>query len=199
MELTKDYVQRAEAVADEILVKYDLDGTYEHDIVAEVMAALASKDLLRFGFSDSAVTGPQKGDMAKAYAVISTLSAKSGVLSHIYMVGALLAPLCVAFQGSREQKADILSKVAEGKMQLSFALTEPDAGSDAGAAKTTAVLDGDKYVLNGEKIYITGADTADIYLRWTRAHTADAAACAVLLRYSRSTYLPGTPSLESLA
>lgn len=76
--------------------------------------------------------------------VASTLSAKNGVLSHIYMVGALLAPLCVAFQGSRGQKADILSKVAEGKMQLSFALTEPDAGSDAGAAKTTAVLGGEE-------------------------------------------------------
>ncbi len=144
--------------------KIAIDGTYDCDVVAEVMAALASKDLLCFGFSDSAVTGPQKGDMAKAYAVISTLSAKSGVLSHIYIVGALLAPLCVAFQGSRGQKADILSKVAEGKMQLSFALTEPDAGSDAGAAKTTAVLEGDKYVLNGEKIYITGADTADLIL-----------------------------------
>ena len=92
--------------------KIVIDGTCDRDVVSEVMAALASKDLLRFGFSDSAVTGPQKGDMTKAYAVISTLSAKSGVLSHIYMVGTLLAPLCVAFQGSREQKADILPKVA---------------------------------------------------------------------------------------
>ncbi len=51
-------------------------------------------------------------ELMKDYAVVSTLSAESGVLSHIYTVGSLLAPLCVAFQGSREQKADILSKVA---------------------------------------------------------------------------------------
>ncbi len=140
----QEYVQKAEAVAEEFLNKYDLNSAYDHDVVAEVLAALAEKDLLRFGFSDSDVTGPQKGDMAKAYAVISTLAGKSGVLANIYMVGGLLAPLCVAYQGTKAQKADILTKVAEGKMQLAFALTEPDAGSDAAAAKTQ-VLGGRAY------------------------------------------------------
>ena len=164
MAAMQEYVQKAEAVAEEFLNKYDLNSAYDHDVVAEVLSALAEKDLLRFGFSDSDVTGPQKGDMAKAYAVISTLAGKSGVLANIYMVGGLLAPLCVAYQGTKAQKADILTKVAEGKMQLAFALTEPDAGSDAAAAKTTATPDGDGYVLNGEKVYITGAATADIIL-----------------------------------
>ncbi|MDD7464311.1 MAG: acyl-CoA dehydrogenase family protein [Anaerococcus sp.] len=65
--------------------------------------------------------------------------------------------------GSDELKEKYLPLLASGEKLGAFALTENDAGSDAGGTETTAVLDGDEYVINGEKIYITNAPFADIY------------------------------------
>lgn len=65
--------------------------------------------------------------------------------------------------GSEELKKKYMPQLASGKKIGAFALTETEAGSDAGGTKTTAVLDGDEYVINGEKIYITNAPYADIY------------------------------------
>ena len=65
--------------------------------------------------------------------------------------------------GSDELKAKYMPLLASGEKLGAFALTETNAGSDAGGTETTAVLDGDEYVINGEKIYITNAPYADIY------------------------------------
>lgn len=65
--------------------------------------------------------------------------------------------------GTEEQKNKYLPDMAAGDRIGAFALTEPDAGSDASALKTTAVLKGDKYILNGTKIFITNATEADIF------------------------------------
>lgn len=63
--------------------------------------------------------------------------------------------------GTEEQKEQFLTPLAEGKALGSFGLTEPNAGSDAGGTKTTAVLEGDEYVINGEKCFITNASFAE--------------------------------------
>ncbi|WP_353203680.1 acyl-CoA dehydrogenase family protein [Sphingomonas sp.] len=65
--------------------------------------------------------------------------------------------------GSPEQKAAWLPKIASGEIITSFALTEPDVGSDSGAVKTRAVFDGQSYRLSGTKRYITNADKADLF------------------------------------
>jgi alkylation response protein AidB-like acyl-CoA dehydrogenase len=61
--------------------------------------------------------------------------------------------------GSEEQKRKYLPKLCSGQALWGFGLTEPNAGSDAGATKTNAVLDGDQWVINGSKIFITNAST----------------------------------------
>lgn len=68
----------------------------------------------------------------------------------------------VAF-GTKEQKMKYLPKMASGEWIGAFALTEPQAGSNAAALKTTAVKKGDRYVLNGQKIYITNAPLAHVF------------------------------------
>lgn len=68
-------------------------------------------------------------------------------------------PLMLA--GSEEQKKKYLPDIANGKKIPVFALTEPGAGSDAGSTRTTAVQDGDEFVLNGRKCFISGAPVAD--------------------------------------
>lgn len=65
--------------------------------------------------------------------------------------------------GNEEQKEKYLPKLATGEWMGVFALTEPNAGSDAAAIETTAVRDGDKWIINGTKHFITNADLADIF------------------------------------
>ena len=66
--------------------------------------------------------------------------------------------------GTEEQKQKYLVPLAKGEKIGAFGLTEPNAGSDAGGTETTAVLEGDYYILNGGKIFITNADKADTYV-----------------------------------
>ncbi|PZU83926.1 MAG: acyl-CoA dehydrogenase [Shinella sp.] len=69
----------------------------------------------------------------------------------------------IIVDGTEEQKQYWLPRMATGEVIGSFALTEPDVGSDAGSVKTTAVRDGDHYILNGTKRYITNAPVADVF------------------------------------
>ncbi|HGE72345.1 TPA: acyl-CoA dehydrogenase [Candidatus Poribacteria bacterium] len=66
--------------------------------------------------------------------------------------------------GTEEQKQKFLVPLAKGEKLGAFALTEPSAGSDAASGIATAVKEGDEYVLNGSKMFITNADAADIYV-----------------------------------
>ncbi|MGD8563842.1 MAG: acyl-CoA dehydrogenase family protein, partial [Desulfarculaceae bacterium] len=68
-----------------------------------------------------------------------------------------IAPLY--YYGSEEQKKKYLPDLCTGRALWGFGLTEPNAGSDAGGARTTAVLDGDQWVINGSKIFITNASS----------------------------------------
>ena len=74
----------------------------------------------------------------------------------------------ILMDGTPEQKAEYLPKVASGELIMSFALTEPDAGTDAASLKTRAELDGDHYVLNGTKRYITNAPRAGAFTLMAR-------------------------------
>ena len=66
--------------------------------------------------------------------------------------------------GTEEQKRKYLTPLAKGEKLAAFGLTEYNAGSDAGGTETTAVRDGDSYLLNGGKIFITNADIAEVYI-----------------------------------
>ncbi len=72
--------------------------------------------------------------------------------------------------GNDSQKAKWLSGIASGEVITSFALTEPEAGSDSGAVQTRATLDGDHYVLNGAKRYITNAGKASLFTVMARTN-----------------------------
>ncbi|MBP2663828.1 MAG: Acyl-CoA dehydrogenase, short-chain specific [Firmicutes bacterium] len=66
--------------------------------------------------------------------------------------------------GTEEQKQKYLVPLTEGTKQGAFGLTEPNAGTDAASQQTVAVLDGDNYVINGSKIFITNAGEAEVYV-----------------------------------
>ncbi len=72
--------------------------------------------------------------------------------------------------GTEEQKQKYLVPLASGTSLGSFCLTEPDSGSDAGAAKTMAVKDGDSYILNGSKMFVTNAGVADYFVVFAKTN-----------------------------
>jgi acyl-CoA dehydrogenase len=75
--------------------------------------------------------------------------------------------------GTDEQKARWLEGIASGDVVASFALTEPGAGSNPAGLRTKAVRDGDDWVINGQKQYITNAPTADLFIVFARTRPAD--------------------------
>lgn len=77
----------------------------------------------------------------------------------------------ILLDGTEAQKQHYLPKLASGELLSSFCLTEPDAGSDAASLKTSAVRDGDSYILNGTKRFITNAPHAGIYTVMARTST----------------------------
>ncbi|WP_296816647.1 acyl-CoA dehydrogenase family protein [Brevundimonas sp.] len=78
----------------------------------------------------------------------------------------------ISLSGSDEMKARVLPKVAAGELISAFALTEPEAGSDVAAMSTSARRDGDAYVLDGEKIFISNGGIADVYTVFARTGEA---------------------------
>ncbi len=74
----------------------------------------------------------------------------------------------IVISGNEEQKKKYLPKIASGEIVGSFALTEPDAGSDAASVRTTAIRDGNEYVINGTKRFITNAPSAGLFTLMAR-------------------------------
>jgi alkylation response protein AidB-like acyl-CoA dehydrogenase/rubredoxin len=100
-----------------------------------------------------------------SYAIaVEELSRVDGGTGVILSAHTSLGTYPIAAFGSKEQKQKYLVPLAKGEKLGAFGLTEENAGSDAGGTETTAVLDGDHYILNGEKIFITNGGEADIYI-----------------------------------
>ena len=91
----------------------------------------------------------------------------SGLRSFVSVQGALCMYPIFEF-GSEEQRREWLPKMAAGEVIGCFGLTEPDAGSDPGAMRTVAVRDGDDWVLNGVKMWITNGTMAQIAIVWAK-------------------------------
>ncbi|NLY66812.1 MAG: acyl-CoA dehydrogenase [Tissierellia bacterium] len=92
---------------------------------------------------------------------ISKVCAATGVILSAHTS---LASWPIYKYGTEEQKQKYLVPLAKGEKLGAFALTEPNAGTDAAAQQTTAVLKGDNYMLNGRKIFVTNGGQADIYI-----------------------------------
>jgi acyl-CoA dehydrogenase len=75
--------------------------------------------------------------------------------------------------GTDEQKAQWVERIASGDVVASFALTEPGAGSNPASLRTKAVRDGEAWIINGDKQYITNAPTADLFIVFARTRPAD--------------------------
>jgi len=100
-----------------------------------------------------------------SYAIaVEELARASGSVAITYSAHISLACTPIYLFGTEEQKRKYLVPMASGEKLGAFGLTEPGAGSDAAAIKTRAVLDGDEWVINGQKIFITNGSVADVVI-----------------------------------
>ena len=103
-------------------------------------------------------------DFVSATICMEELSKVSPAVAGIINVTSELATDGIRVFGTKEQRAKYVPQLASGDKIGAFAITEAGAGSDTAAVKTTAVLDGDHYVINGSKIFITNAELSGIFL-----------------------------------
>ena len=125
------------------------------------------KKLQKYGFMGIPFPkqfGGQGADTLAYIMAIEELSAACATTGVIVSAHTSLGAHPILEFGTPEQKEKYLKPLAEGKLLGAFALTEPNAGTDAAGQQTKAVLDGDHYILNGSKIFITNAGYADIYI-----------------------------------
>jgi alkylation response protein AidB-like acyl-CoA dehydrogenase len=106
--------------------------------------------------------GGAGGSIFELCLVTEELARIDGGVAICYAASAL-GSLPIMIGGNEEQKKKYLPGIAGGTTYCAFGLTEPDAGSDAGRMRTTAVKDGGEYVLNGQKVFCTNGEVADTY------------------------------------
>lgn len=135
-----------------------LDETGEFPM--DLMKEMAEMDFFRI-YLDEEYGGLGLGSMGLVLATEELSKACGGVA--LGFAGTALGVMPLLNAGSKEQKEKYLPDLADGKMLAAFALTEPDAGSDASNMKCTAVKDGNEYVLNGVKHFITNGGVAKFY------------------------------------
>ncbi|ANX14190.1 acyl-CoA dehydrogenase [Fictibacillus arsenicus] len=103
-------------------------------------------------------------DFTSYIIAINELSKVSATIGVILSVHTSVGTNPILYFGNEEQKKKYITKLASGEYLGAFGLTEPSSGSDAASLKTRAVKQGDHYVLNGSKIFITNAGEADVYI-----------------------------------
>lgn len=150
----------ARQIAEEKIVHVRRELDEKEEFPWEIMKVLAEADL--FGlFIPEEYGGLGKGGLELCIAVEELSKACLGV-STSYAANALGTYPILLF-GSDEQKKKYLSDIASGKRLVAFGLTEANAGSDAAGIQTTAKLEGNEYVINGTKQWITNGGEAEIY------------------------------------
>jgi alkylation response protein AidB-like acyl-CoA dehydrogenase len=102
-----------------------------------------------------------------------------------------LGSLPIALFGTDEQKQKWFPRLATGEISPAFALSEPEAGSDPAAMRTTAVQDGDEWVLNGQKNWITNAGIADYYVVFAKTDRESNRITAFIVEADRDGFDPG--------
>ena len=131
----------------------DEKGEFPYELVAKMA------DLGLFGLPIPEEYGGSEADFVTYALSVEEISRVSAALGITMAAHTSLAALAVYYFGTEEQKQKWLIPLAQGKILGAFGLTEPEAGSDAGATKTTARLDGDEWVINGTKCFITNSGT----------------------------------------
>lgn len=145
----------AETELEPIAAEVDETGEFPVEIIKKMAKANF------FGIKMPKKYGGAEADFRSYVIIMEEIARKSGVASIYLSSPNSLMGTPFLISGTEEQKQKYLVPMISGEKMFSFGLTEPGAGSDAGSLQTTAIEDGDYYILNGRKTFITGAPFAD--------------------------------------
>ena len=157
---------------------HNIPRQHGHDVDAACRALV--KQLGEAGWLKHAIGGRDYGaaldaiDTRAVCLIRETLARHSGLADFAFAMQGLGSGAITLF-GSEENKCEYLTRVGRGEAIAAFALSEPDAGSDVAALACAAALDGDHYVLNGEKTWISNGGIADMYVVFARTGEAPGA------------------------
>ena len=141
-----------------IAFKLDQSNEFPHEAVARMA------ELGLMGIPYPKKYGGAELDVLSYAIAVEELARVDGGAGVILSAHTSLGTYPIAAYGTEEQKQKYLVPLAKGEKLGAFGLTEPNAGSDASGTETTAVLQGDHYILNGGKVFITNAPIADTYV-----------------------------------
>jgi len=161
-ELTKEQQMIREMVSDfaeKEIKPYARELDQKAEFPYETFKKMGELGLLGIPFPEK--YGGSGGDTISYCIAVEEIGKACGGTGLSYAAAISLGASPIYYFGTEEQKKQWLVPMAKGETLGSFGLTEPNAGSDAGGTRTTAILDGNEYVINGEKCWITNAGFAD--------------------------------------
>ena len=160
--LQKDYIDLFKQIAEKELAprvaELDVKGEFPMDVFNKMC------DAGLYGLNIPEAYGGLGVDLKTQVMLHEELGRVDAGFSFAFFINADNADIVIRFAKDEEQKKYIAKKILQDRALCSVCITEPNAGSDAAGMTTTAVSDGDEYVLNGTKSFISGAPLADIFL-----------------------------------
>lgn len=175
---------------DEVLIPHENEVAETDEIPETVIAAM--RELGLFGLTIPEEFGGLGVTMEEEVRIVFELGRASPAFRSYIGTNNGIGSIGILIDGTQAQKEQYLPRLASGEYLSAFCLTEPDAGSDAASLKTSAVLDGDDYVINGTKRYITNAPHAGIFSVMARTDPANKRASGI----SAFIVERGTPGLS---
>ncbi|PLC55206.1 acyl-CoA dehydrogenase [Pollutimonas nitritireducens] len=154
----------------EVLIPREEEVAETDQIPADVVTQM--KEIGLFGLSLPEEYGGLGVTMEEEVRIAFELGQTSPAFRSLIGTNNGIGAMGIYLDGTEEQKQAYLPRLASGELIGSFALTEPEAGSDAASLRTTAVRDGDHYILNGTKRFITNAPEAGIFTVMARTDTS---------------------------
>ena len=156
--MKKLFAEFAEKEVKPLAAEVDEDERFPRENVEKMKACKM------MGIPFSREYGGAGADYLSYILAVEEMSTKCGTTGDVLSAHTSLGTWPIEHFGTEEQKNKYLPDLCTGKKLAAFGLTEPNAGTDAAGQQTTAVKDGDDYILNGTKIFITNAGEADVYV-----------------------------------
>lgn len=145
-----------------VIAEHDDTETYP----AEILDAMA--DLGLWGIAIDEAYGGSNAPALTRCIVIEEVQRAGACLGYAYVPTALFCAEAIGRFGTEAQRTELLPQLAAGRLRMAMSLSEPDCGSDLMGLATRAIPDGDELVVRGQKIFTTGADSADLILTLVR-------------------------------
>jgi alkylation response protein AidB-like acyl-CoA dehydrogenase len=163
----RDFFEREAPI--EVVARHDRDEEFNTDLYRKI----AQLGLCGLAFGEE--YGGSDADQISICIAVEEVARATAALAYAWLPTATFCAKGLARFGTDEQKKEILPRIAAGEVRMAMGLTEPEAGSDLTHLSTRATRDGRDFVVRGQKVFTTGADTADYIFAFVRTDTSASA------------------------